>query len=122
MATDAVAAKPTPLTASFSNVPDSHDGSNTFTFALAFSENFPLSYVTLRDHAFTVSGGDVKKAQRKTKGSNRNWTITVQPDSNGAVSITLPETTDCYATGAICTGDGRKLSNRNEFTVSGPGQ
>ena len=122
VATDAVAAKPTPLTASFSNVPDSHDGSNTFTFALAFSENFPLSYVTLRDHAFTVSGGDVKKAQRKTKGSNRNWTITVQPDSNGAVSITLPETTDCYATGAICTGDGRKLSNRNEFTVSGPGQ
>ena len=29
-------------------------------------------------------------------------------------------TTDCNATGAVCTGDGRKLSNRLEFTVSGP--
>ena len=28
---------------------------------------------------------------------------------------------DCAAEGAICTGDGRKLSNRLEFTVSGPG-
>ena len=33
-----------PLTVSFSNVPDSHDGSTEFTFDLSFSENFELSY------------------------------------------------------------------------------
>ena len=38
------------------------------------------------------------------------------------MTIVLPVTTDCNATGAICTGDGRKLSNRNGFTVAGPGQ
>ena len=27
---------------------------------------------------------------------------------------------DCTALGAVCTGDGRKLSNRLEITVSGP--
>ena len=43
-ATLAVAPKPTPLTATFSNMPDSHDGSTEFTFDLTFSENFPLSY------------------------------------------------------------------------------
>ena len=32
----------------------------------------------------------------------------------------LPITTVCTADGAICTGDGRKLSNRLELTVSGP--
>ena len=123
-ATGAVAAKPTPLTATFSNVPKSHGGSGaTFTFDLAFSENLPLSYRTLRDHAFTEDDdGPVTRAQRKVQGSNRTWTITVEPSGNGAITITLPATTDCTAAGAICTSDGRKLSNSLSFTVSGPGQ
>ena len=41
--------------------------------------------------------------------------------ATATVTITLPATTDCDATGAICTEDGRKLSNHNEFTVSGSG-
>ena len=120
-ATDPVAAKPAPLTASFSNVPDSHSGSGEFTFDLAFSENFELSYRTLRDHAFTEDdNGPVTRAQRKVPGSNRTWTITVEPSGNGAITITLPETTDCNATSAICTSDGRKLSNSNSVSISGP--
>ena len=121
-ATLAVAPKPTPLTASFSNMPASHDGSTEFTFELTFSENFPISYVTLRDHAFTEDdNGPVVSAQRKVQGSNQTWTITIEPKGNGAITITLPETTDCNATGAICTDDGRKLSNSTTVTVSGPG-
>ncbi len=121
VATDAVAAKPVPLTATFSNVPDSHSGSGEFTFDLTFSENFPLSYRTLRDHAFIEDDhSPVTKAQRKVQGSNQTWTITVEPAGNGAISITLPATTDCNATGAICTDDGRKLSNSTTITISGP--
>ena len=120
VATEAVAPKPIPLTASFSNVPDSHNGSGEFTFDLSFSENFPLSYKTLRDHAFTEDGGDVKRVKRKVPGSNRTWTITVEPDGNGAVSITLPETTDCDDDGAICTFDKRKLSHSTSVSVAGP--
>ena len=120
-ATLAVAPKPTPLTASFSNVPSSHSGSGVFTFDLTFSENFPLSYVTLRDHAFTEDdNGPVTKAQRKAQGSNQTWTITIEPSGNGAITITLPATTDCNAEGAICTDDGRKLSNSTTVTVAGP--
>ena len=121
MATDAVAAKPVPLTATFSNVPDSHSGSGEFTFDLTFSENFPLSYRTLRDHAFTEDDhSPVTKAQRKVQGSNQTWTITVEPSGNGAITITLPATTDCTAAGAICTDDGRMLSNSNSVSISGP--
>ena len=121
-ATEAVAGlPPPPLTASLENTPSYHDGESVFTFELRFSEEFGLSYKTLRDHAFTVTGGTVKKAQRLEQGSNIGWGITVQPNTNGAVTITLPETRDCDNQGAICTGDGRKLSHRLELTVSGPG-
>ena len=121
VATDGVEAKPVPLTATFSNVPTSHSGSGEFTFDLAFSENLELSYITLRDHAFTEDDhGPVTKAQRKVQGSNQTWTITIEPKGNGAIAITLPATTDCTAAGAICTSDGRKLSNSTSITIPGP--
>ena len=109
-----------PLTATARNVPSSHDGSATFLFELRFSEEFPLSYVTLRDHAFTVSGGRVTYVRRLNPPSNIGWEIHVTPDSGGSLTIVLPETGSCEANGAICAEDGRRLSNRLEFTVNGP--
>ena len=108
------------LTACARDVPASHDGSASFTFELRFSEEFSIGYRTLRDHAFTVTGGEVVKARRLESGRNLKWEISVRPDGNGAVTITLPVTTDCEDEGAICTGDGRMLSNRVELTVGGP--
>ena len=120
--TDAVAAKPTPLTVRLKvSAPATHDGSSEFTFEIEFSEEFGISYATLRDHAFNVTGGSVERAQRTDKPSNIPWLITVKPQGNGDVTIELPATTDCGAAGAVCTGDGRKLSNSLSFTVSGPG-
>ena len=122
-ATVAVAAAPVPLTVSLkAAAPDSHNGSSEFTFEIEFSEEFGLSYKTLRDFAFTETGGEVRKAQRMDKPSNVRWLITVEPNGNGDVTIELPATTDCNAEGAICTGDGRMLSNSLNFTISGPGQ
>ena len=112
-----------PLTASFESVPTSHNGSGEFRFRIAFSEEFSLSYKTLRDdHVFTVEGGKVVGARRLVKGSNIGWEIVVDPDSNGDVTVKLPVTEDCDAQGAICTADGRMLSSPLELTVSGPGQ
>ena len=108
-----------PVTASFSNMPAEHNGS-TFTFDLSFSENVAAGYARIRDHVFTVSGATIKKAQRKTQGSNQNWTVTVDPTGNGGVSITLPETTNYSNAGAICTDDGRKLNHSTSDSVQGP--
>ena len=109
------------LTASFSGVPATHAGpGEQFTFDLSFSENPEISYKTLRDHSFTVTGGDVKKAKRKTQGSNQNWTITIELTGWGDVSLTLPGGRACTATGAICTADNRQLSNSLNATVQGP--
>ena len=109
------------MTATTHDVPSAHDGSTTFTFELRFSEEFAISYMTLRDHALTVAAGEVAKARRLEKGKNVRWEISVTPDVNGAVTIVLPVSTDCTAQGAICTQDGRMLSNRLEITVPGPG-
>ena len=119
-ATTEVDAAPPPLTAKFLDTPATHDGQTAFTFELRFSEEFDLSYKTLRDHAFTVTGGTVTKSRRLDKPSNLRWVIHVEPTSDADVAVVLPVTTDCDATGAVCTADGRKLSNRNELTVSGP--
>ena len=117
--TNNTAAAQTPLTATIHDEPASHDGQAEFTFELRFSEDVTgLSYKTLRDHAFTVTGGDVKGARRLEQGKNIRWEIKTRPTSSGDVSIVLPITGDCTAAGAICTTDGRKLSNRLELKVS----
>ena len=111
------------LTASFSNVPAEHGGpgeANRFTFDLIFSENPKVGYRTLRDHAFTVSGGNVKKAKRTVQGSNQSWTITVEPDGWGDVRLTLPGGRACTSAGAVCTSDSRTLANSPSVTVRGP--
>ena len=112
-----------PLTASAHDAPAAHDGNSAFTFELRFSETprEGFSYKTLRDHAFTVTGGEVVKARRLEKGKNVRWEISVTPSGDDPVTIVLPVTTDCTAEGAICTQDRRPLSNRLEITVPRPG-
>ena len=106
LTSDATAAVEQPLTASIENAPDSHDGQSVFTFELRFSEEFGLSYKTLRDHAFTVTGGAAIKARRLNPPGNVRWEISVRPSGDGAVTIVLPATTDCASNGAVCTEDG----------------
>ena len=115
---------PPPLTVSSESVPSSHNGSDDFTFRITFSEELEtdFSFTTLKDHAFTVTGGDVDGARRLVRGSNVGWEIRVEPGSSGDVTVVLPATTDCDAQGAICADGDKKLSNRLELTVSGPGQ
>ena len=114
------------LTAVFADMPAEHGGATGFTFELRFSESFPIGFLTMRDHAFTVTNGRVTRARRldnphhENQGMqpNREWEITVAPDTGaGDVTIALPETTDCAATGAVCTEDGTMLSGAVSATV-----
>ena len=109
------------LRASFVSMPGEHAGpGERFTFELKFSEEPSLSYKTLRDDAFNVNGGDIRKAQRLERPSNIRWEITVEPSGWGNVGITLPGGRACTASGAICTDDGMKLANSQSATVLAP--
>ena len=108
------------LTAAFRDLPASHDGRTAFTLELRFSEDVTgLSYAALRDHAFAVTNGDVAGVRRLEPGKNRRWEVTVAPNGNAGVTITLPATTDCGASGAVCIGS-RPLSSAATATVPGP--
>ena len=109
------------LTASFENVPAEHDGENTFTFEVAFSEDVAVGYETMRDDAFSVKGGAVTRA-RRAGGSYDRWEISVEPEGQDAVQITLQGNRECGSTGAVCTrgNDPQPLGNSSSATVAGP--
>ena len=99
-----------PLTVSFSGMPTEHDGSS-FTFELHFSEKVDAGFRKIRDRAFTLDEADITHAKRKNPQSadkNKAWTITVEPDGNDTISITLPATTSCSSNRGICTWSMRR--------------
>ena len=116
VATDVVAIS---LTASFEDVPDEHDGSSRFTFRVRFNVEPRVGYGVLRDESFAVTGGVVKKA-RRVDGRNDLREIHIDPLGWGDVTVTLPGGRACGTTGAICTADGKVLSNTETATVQGP--
>ena len=105
-----------PLTAAFENVPSEHDGT-AFTFDLTLSEapgagNLPVAA------SFKVAPG-----KASVSGSGTRYTVTVTPKPANAwkdVTITLAGGRACAEAGAICTADGRALTNTSSVTVGGP--
>ena len=112
---------PPPLTASFGNMPEAHDGAGAFRFRVAFSENIGISYRSLREDAFAVSGGRVTRG-RRVDDRRDLFEMTVEPDGDGEVTVTLPAGRECSVSGAICTkGENRRqLTNAPTATVAGP--
>ena len=68
-ATDAVAARREPLTASFEGMPAEHAGKGSFNFRVAFSDGISVSYTTVRDASFRVTGGDVTRRVGSTSAA-----------------------------------------------------
>ena len=105
-----------PLTAAFGNVPSEHDGT-AFTFDLTLSEapgagNLPVAA------SFKVAPG-----KASVSGSGTRYTVTVTPKAANAwkdVTVTLAGGRACGEAGAICTADGRSLTNTSSATVGGP--
>ena len=118
-ATDTVAAAP--LTVRFVGMPAAHRGEGGFKFRVAFSEDIGISFRALREDAFTVTGGRVTGGKRVDDRRDL-FEMTVRPDSDGDVTITLQAGRECAVSGAVCTkGENRrKLTNTVSATVQGP--
>ena len=109
-----------PLTASFVNVPAEHDGETAFKLRIAFSESLSLmSGRRLREDVVAVAGGRATKAGRVNRRRDL-WKLTVEPDSLADVTVTLAVGAACGTPAAVCTKDGRALSNTISATVLGP--
>ena len=119
-ATDAVAARPEPLTASFENMPSEHDGESAFTFRIASSDRLSMmNGRRLREDVVEVSGGRATSAGRVNRRRDL-WELTVEPHSSADVTVTVAAGAACGTPAAVCTKDGRALSNTISATVRGP--
>ena len=120
-ATEAV---PVPLTAQFRGVPESHDGTSEFSFEVLFSEPVRVSYLVLKNHSFSVTGGTVEKARRARdeNGVVRHdlREIHIEPNTQGDVTVVLVGGRACGTQGAICTADEKVLMGTLRLTVPGP--
>ena len=116
--------QPATLTAAFESVPSSHDGSSGFTVQLAFSaavfdgtESFNRN-ARIRN-AVSIAGGTLTNFRRTNPAVFDRWTLRIRPSGNGDVTLSLPETTSCGATNAICTPGGTPLSGSPTATIQG---
>ena len=109
------------LSAALVDVPGEHDAATPFTVGLRFSEEPPsMSYRTVRDALFDVSGATITHARRNAWKRNLAWTLTVAPAGFDTVRLTMRETASCAAAHAICTGRGAKLAGTARATIPGP--
>lgn len=105
------------LTVGFENAPALHDAATAFTVQLRFSEEVWLSGGAFREGLLAVAGGTVGQAVRVAAGSNTAWEVTVTPDGESDVVITLPANQACDANMAACTVDGRSLAESATVTI-----
>ena len=108
------------LTAELRNLPESgHNGEDAFTFRILFSEDVTAGFQALKEDAFEISDGTIKRA-RRVNGRNDLRQFTVVSSSNLDVVIILPADRPCEDDGAICTSSNKRLSKSLELTVPGP--
>ena len=109
-----------PFTASFSGVPAEHDGT---AFDIRFhlsAEPAGLSYRTVQNGLFDVTGGSIEKASRLNAGKNNGWTLRIDPSGFGDVTVRVKPTTACDTAPGVCTADGRKLAGGLQVLIAGP--
>ena len=110
----------TPLTATLTG-PAEHDGSESFEVRLTFSVEPDVSYKTVRDTMFTVTGGAISGARRVKPPHDREFDIVVKPSGDEAVSFSLASPLPaCGETGAVCTAAGRMIEGTVSTTIPGP--
>ena len=106
------------LTARFARAPAEHDG-QAFTLRIAFNETIRMSGRRLRGDVVAVSGGRATKAG-PVNARKDLWKLTIRPDPRADVTVTLAGGAACDTPQAVCTADGRALSNTISATVRGP--
>ncbi|WP_419944339.1 cadherin-like beta sandwich domain-containing protein [Candidatus Poriferisodalis sp.] len=110
------------LTASFEELPDAHSGAGTdLVVRVRFSEPLAVSYVTMRDGGgvFVQSPHRVVRAKR-VEGRSDLWDITIRVGDDRRLSVTVFKGSGCDGEHAVCTADGRPVSQAAQVFIEGP--
>ena len=108
-----------PPSAYLTDLPPAHNGRDPFGVKLVFDEpDLPLTAALLRDQALQVSGGSVLAVEQGRRA--KDWLITLQPDGDGPLTVSLLSPANCADAGAVCAADGRMLRGQLTATIAGP--
>ena len=105
--------------------PKEHDGATDVTVAVRFSSEPKAGYSwrTFKNHTVDVRQGESRitpHVWRLDRPSNRQWAVRITPASKADIVVTVAPKESCDADGAICTSDGKQLSNTATRTILGP--
>ncbi len=106
-----------PLTAAFEGAPEEHDGKAALALDVRFSEALGETASAPAKASFAVEGGRVKDVRKVESGL---WRVRIAPKSWKDMTVTLAGGRACGAAGAVCTADGRALTNTSSAAVGGP--
>ena len=106
-----------PLTARLRGTVTEHDGETPFMLELVLSESLEPGSRWPSAESFEVKGGSVERVR-----AFRPYRIHVhvKPKSWRDVTVTLAGGRACDEAGAVCTADGRALTNTSTMTIGGP--
>ncbi len=123
----------------FVSPPARHDGKKRVKVRVAFSERIAETPQKVGAHGVDVEGGEVTSVRpvggdapggagtRSVGGRNAGpqdrevvWEFEIEPDSDGDLTVSFEAGRPCDEEGAICTADGRSLSEGISTTVEGP--
>ena len=107
------------LIARLNSPPDEHDGTNPFTLLLRLNAVLAPGPQAPRAASFDIAGGTIERVQRRPS-NHKFWELGIRPTSDDAVTVSVPLRATCQEPGAICTADGRVVSNASSRTIPGP--
>ena len=127
------------LKARFVSPPEHHDGSGRVKVRVAFSEAIEESPENVGEHGVQVEGGRVTSVRQvdnqpaggaaghssggqedEQEDGERVWEFEIEPGSDDDLTMRIDAGGSCDEPGAICTADGRSLSEGIATTVEGP--
>ncbi|MYK50213.1 MAG: hypothetical protein F4032_00440 [Gemmatimonadetes bacterium] len=113
------------------NPVDGSGGRLHYVFDLKLSTAISKSFKDMRDYVFTVTDGEIVKAQRIHKKRRRlpgttkfatfsnHWRMEVRPETDdGEVIVAMTANQACNLDGALCDPDGRLLLNAPSLTLN----
>ncbi len=106
-----------PLTARLQAAVQEHDGETPFMVELVLSESLDSGSGWPSAASFDVKGGSVASVRRFRPYL---YQVHIQPKSWRDVTVTLAGGRGCEEEGAICTADGRSVSNTSTLAFGGP--
>ncbi len=105
------------VTATFTDVPASHDGASAFTVRIALSAALDKSTAAVAANVSVANG--TRGAVTRVRGRYDLWQVGVTPSGDGDVTVSLAASPACGRTGAMCTKDGERVAAA-ATTVPGP--